>query len=281
MPLYPNAMPFRLTLIADDYAIAPGVSRGIREALAAGRLSGTGCMTNMPGWAREAAALRAFDGQAQIGLHLNLTTGKPLSAMPVLAPGGLLPPIARLMRGRLPPEEIRGEIAAQLDAFARHFGRAPDFVDGHQHVQVLAGVAGPLLAELGARGLAGKIWLRNSADRLDRIFRRRVSLIKALGLAFLARHFAGQARAAGFVTNAGFSGFSDFNPEGDYEAEFARSLVSPGKSHLVMCHPGHDDAKLAAIDEVTLTREHELAFLLSDRFVEVLKAAGAELNIRR
>ena len=272
--------PFRFVLCADDYALSPAVSRGIREALAAGRLSATSVMTTQPGWAREAAPLAEAAAGADVGLHFNLTLGAPLGALPKLAPDGRCPAIGALMaaarRGALDAGEIAGEAARQLDAFERSWGRAPDFVDGHQHVQVLPGVRDPLLAELRRRGLAGKIWLRDSADRPTRALRRGVELKKALGLAVLGRGFAGAARAAGFAVNDGFSGFSSFAP-GDYARDFARYLKAPGRRHLVMCHPGHVDAELARLDPVTTSRERELAFLLSDAFPRVLARAHARL----
>ncbi len=49
----------RIVLCADDYAIAPGVSAGIRELIAAGRLNATSVMTVFPGLDAEAAALVA------------------------------------------------------------------------------------------------------------------------------------------------------------------------------------------------------------------------------
>ncbi len=39
-----------LTLIADDYAMTAGVSRGILRLLEHGRIPGTGAMTNRPHW---------------------------------------------------------------------------------------------------------------------------------------------------------------------------------------------------------------------------------------
>ncbi len=91
-------------------------------------------------------------------------------------------------------------------------GSPPDFVDGHQHVQSLPGIADDLIAELSARKLAGKCWLRDSADRPERIFREE-HWGKALTVAALARGFRGKARVAGFSTNDGFAGFSDFVPK--------------------------------------------------------------------
>ena len=274
-------MAFGIVLCADDYAISPGVSLGIREALAAGRLSATGCMANLPFWPQEALALAALAPGADVGLHLNLTLGKPLSLMPQLAPTGRFPAISALIsaarRKALPLDEVRAEVSAQLDAFDGHFGRAPDFLDGHQHVQILPGIAGIVLDELARRRLADRVWLRNSADQVARILARASCVPKALALAWLGRDFARLARARGFVTNDGFAGFSAFDSRRNFARDFARFLAAPGLRHLVMCHPGHADAELAALDPVTATREQELAFLLSPDFPALLAAKGARL----
>ena len=156
-----------LILCADDYALSPGVTRGILDALAKGRLNATGAMTNRPLWKEAAPYVAAFVDHADIGLHLNLTFGAPLGLMPTLAPAGVFPKLRPFLKaaraGRLPGDEVRAEIARQLDAFEDALGRAPDFVDGHQHVQVLPGVRDWLLEELVRRGLAGRIWLRDSS----------------------------------------------------------------------------------------------------------------------
>ena len=272
--------PFSLILCADDYALSPGVSRGIREALAAGRLTATGCMTNLPHWPQAAQDLKPYAAKADIGLHLNLSNGAPLSAMPVIAPAGQLPTLSGLMAGTRKPGaalEIATEIAAQLDAFQKHFGQPPDFVDGHQHVQALPGIAGPLMRELERRGLAGKTWLRDSADSVRRILARRSHVSKALTLALLSWSYAGRAKVLGFAVNGSFAGFSAFDAKADYAADFARYLQAPAPVHLVMCHPGHVDAALEASDPVTVTREQELAFLVSDGFWQALERAGAKL----
>ena len=134
-----------------------------------------------------------------------------------------------------------------------------------------------LFDELASRGLAGKLWLRDSSDRLARIAARRRHAGKAIALAAFGAGFARAARARGFACNEGFAGFSAFDPAADFGADFARCLVAPGARHLVMCHPGRVDAELAAIDPVTASRERELEFLLSPRFEAVLAAAGARL----
>ena len=153
----------------------------------------------------------------------------------------------------------------------------PVYIDGHQHVHVLPQIRDTLLKALVKRGWQGKVWLRDSTDSPAAVLRRRVELTKALAVMALGRGFARFAHAAGFATNSGFSGFSSFDPKGDYATDFARYLIAPGARHLVMCHPGHVDDALSAADPNTQSRENELAFLLSARFHAVLDEAGASL----
>jgi predicted glycoside hydrolase/deacetylase ChbG (UPF0249 family) len=240
-------------------------------------------MTNRPSWRQAARELEGFAGRADLGLHLNLTTGAPLTAMPGFAPAGNFPPLNAALRaaclGGLPRAEIAAEIAAQIDAFENALGRPPDFIDGHQHVHVLPGIRRMLLDRLARRAPAhGPLWLRDSSDTAGRILARRREAAKALSLAFFAQGFRAAARTAGFDVNEGFSGFSSFDPQQDYGEDFASYLRAPGPRHLIMCHPGHVDAELAACDSVTTTREQELAFLLSSQFTDMLAARGAVLT---
>jgi predicted glycoside hydrolase/deacetylase ChbG (UPF0249 family) len=268
-------------LCADDFALSPAVTRGILEALAAGRLTATSAMTTRKNWPEAAKAFRDLAPPADLGLHFNLTLGGPLGEMPSFAPNGAFPAMNAIVpaawRRALPRAEIRDELRRQLDAFEAAHGAPPDFVDGHQHVHVLPGLADDLIAEFSARGLAGKTWMRDSADRPKRIFARGKHWGKALTVSGLARGFRAKAKAAGFRLNDGFSGFSDFDPKADYAEDFATFLRAPGARPLIMCHPGHVDDELARLDPVTDSREVELAFLLSDRFSRVLDAAGARL----
>ena len=135
---------------------------------------------------------------------------------------------------------------------------------------MLPGIRDWLLDEAGKRGLAGKIWMRDSADSLSRIVARGVQVPKAVTVTLAGRGFGARARAQGFVTNDSFAGFSAFDPRRDYAADFARFLASPGPRHLVMCHPGRVDAELERLDPATYSREQELEFLLSDRFKDMV-----------
>lgn len=269
-----------VAICADDYALSFGVSVGILKVLAEGRVSATSAMVNSPRWPAMGRELIRFADQADIGLHLNLTLGRPLGPMPAFAPDGRFPAMGRVARralaGRLPLDEIRAEIGRQLDRFETIVGRPPDHIDGHQHVHALRGVRVALFDVLAARGLEETLWIRDPGDGAHRIALRRANARKALAVRALAAGFRRAARRRGFRLNDGFAGFSDFNPGRDYAVAFETYLRAPGRRHLIMCHPGHVDEDLRRLDPVTVTREQELAFLLSP----ALPVALARHNMR-
>jgi hypothetical protein len=270
----------KIVLCADDYAMNEGVSRGVLALADMGRISATSVMTNSGSWPKLAGGLAPMAGHIGIGLHLTLTWGAPLGSMPGLAPTGRLPLLGAVIKaavsGRLPLGEIADEIGRQLDVFREATGHEPDFVDGHQHVHALPGIRHALLGVLTARGLAGRLWLRHPSDRFAAIAQRRLAAPKAFVVAALSRGFAAQARAAGFRTNVGFSGFSRFDPDTDLERDFESYLQATGPAHVVMCHPGEvDDAE--GLDEVVEARRRELAYLTSPDFGRLLARRRIEL----
>ena len=269
------------SLCADDFAITPGVSRSILELVRQGRLTATSVMTNTPHLGSFAKELSGFKDKIDIGLHLNLTLGEPLGAMPVLAPSGAFLPLRQLsmkmLRSELERGEIRSEVHRQLDAFEIAFGMQPDFIDGHQHVHALPGLRDVLFAIMVSRYPSTTPSFRHPGDSPLSILRRGIALRKALGLTVLTIGLAASAKRWGIATNHGFSGFSDFLSSRDYGADFGRYLLSPGARHLVMCHPGEIDDELVTLDPVVATRPLEAAFLASDRFIETCAAAGMSL----
>ncbi len=265
-----------LVLCADDYGIAPGVGRGIRALAVAGRLSATSCMTLFPEWAVEADRLGELAGRIDVGLHVTLTDHAPVGAMPGLAPAGRMPALGRLIRlahlGRIDVAEIAGEIERQLDAFEAALGRAPDFLDGHQHVHLLPGIREAVLGLFGRRLDRRTTWLRSCAESAARILRRRVDAPRALVIAALARPLDRTADAAGLAMNRGFTGVTSFHRGRSVDGDFAAYLSHGGDRPLVMCHPGEPDEILAARDPVAGPRADELAYLAGDRFAALLDA---------
>jgi len=274
--------PPRLILCADDYAIAPGVSRGILSLIERGRLTATNCLTVSRFWPEHAGWLKPYADTADIGLHLALTLLTPLGAMPRTAPAGRLPAIKDLTiaswRGKLDLGEIAAELGRQLDAFEAAFGRPPAFLDGHQHVHQLPGIR-DVVVELWRRRLARHgTWLRRTDEPLAVILHRGVECTKSAIISLLGRGLGLEAQAAGIPTNDGFAGVQDFSGRVPYAALFECFLKSPRGRHLVMCHPGHVDDELRQVDEVTDAREEELRFFAGDAFPAAVARHGLVLS---
>lgn len=264
-------------LCADDYGVAPGVSAAIRALLAARRLSATSCLVVSPHWKDEAAALRTLPATADIGLHLALTQFKPLGAMPSLAPAGQLPGMGELLlraySGRLDRAEIGQEIDRQLDAFEAAMGRPPDYVDGHHHAQQLPAVRDALLERFRTR-LPQGTFVRVGAEPLRAVLRRGVAPVRAGVIAAIGAGFGARVAAAGVSHNKRFSGVRNFTERAPYRDLFRRFIQDAPEGLEVMCHPGHPDAALAAVDHVTDVREGEFTYLSGPDFPTDIAAAG-------
>jgi chitin disaccharide deacetylase len=257
-----------ILLCADDYALTEGVSRAIGELAAARRLSATSALVTTPHWPAMAQRLVVHRGRIAVGLHLNLTLGAPLGAMPGFAPGRAFPKrttvVARALLGLVQSREIKAEIERQLDAFERHFGFPPDHIDGHEHMHVLSGIRQCLFQVVAQRYPGTRPLLRDPSDSHRAIAARGRPRGKALAVAGLALRFAAGARRRAIETNQGFSGFSAFNLRVPYAEELKAALRQPGPRHIVMCHPGHADAELAAVDPVVERRRMEYEALMRD-----------------
>ena len=277
----PHSSTRQIWLCADDYGISPAVNAGIRELIARGRLNATSVMVAAPHLdGGEAASLRLLNRQekrAAIGLHVTLTAPfKPMSlGFAPLRDGGFLP-VAEMLRAamarRLKPEMLAIEIAAQLRAFVDAFGHLPDFVDGHQHVQLFPQVRDAFLKVIAE--LAPNAWVRQCgrASSLRRLHDR-----KALVLDILSVRFRRKAARQGLATNPGFAGSYTFTSKANFAKIFPRFLAGLPDGGLIMCHPGFVDAALESLDSLTTLREHELAYFNSDAFPQSLAEHGVKL----
>ena len=268
-----------VVIAADDYALAPGVSRAIIELIKQGRVSATGCMTVSPFWAEHAEWLRPWREHADIGLHITLTDRAPLGSMPDLAPGGRLPPLGTLLRraltGTLAMPEITLEVQRQIDAFTRHFRQPPAFLDGHQHVHLLPVIRQAVMITLGR--LPAGTWLRDCREPAAAILRRGIAPGKALFIAGLATGLGQAVDFGGIPANRGFRGVYDFSgriPFADLLDRFLAPVAAAGPPALVMVHPGFPDDELRAVDPITDQRQTEYDTLAGPAFPTLLARHG-------
>jgi predicted glycoside hydrolase/deacetylase ChbG (UPF0249 family) len=271
-----DAPPRRIWLCADDYGISPAVNRAIRELIERGRLNATSVMVVTSAIGRDEVArlqdAAAKNAGAAIGLHVTLTAPfRPLTMHFRPLQDELFLPFGKLLRAGqlrlLDAEIIRAEVAMQLNAFRDLFGRAPDFVDGHQHVQLYPQVRDGLLAAVKEK--APGAWVRQA--RRNQPLGRRLASPKALFLDYLSTQFKRRAARAGLKVNPAFAGAYDYSRIPDYGALMRDFLDGLPEGGVVMCHPGFVDDVLVSLDPLTKVREIEHAYLAGDAFPALLE----------
>lgn len=275
--------PRRIWLCADDYGMSPGVNRAIRELIEKKRLNATSVM--VVGAAIDRAEI---DGLMQavsanpncaIGLHATLTAPfAPLTMHFQPLDGGQFLPLGRLLRAsllrRLDPEIAQAELLAQIAAFKQLFARAPDYIDGHQHVQLFPQIRDAFLAAV--KEVAPNAWVRQCGRSLP--LSQRLDSPKALLLDTLSATFGEKAAREGIAFNPGFAGAYDMVRGRDFSDAMQGFLTGLPEGGLIMCHPGFVDEILIGLDNVTHQREREFAFLNSDDFPLLLSANNVTLD---
>jgi len=177
----------RIVVCGDDFGMNDSIDSGVMRLAALGRLSAVSCLSQGPTFAKHGKGLQAFD--LDLGVHLNLTQdlGDPAQA-PVISLPAL---ITRAYAGRLDAAWVDQHLTRQFDAFENVMGRAPDYVDGHQHVHQLPGVLPRLLRLLAQRYGSNASWLRHTAPgMLDGVPLReavKARLVGAMGASAVAR----------------------------------------------------------------------------------------------
>ena len=273
----------RIWLCADDYGLSPGVNRAIRDLIERGRLNATSVMVVGPAIGRdEVSALQtaaAGSPRCSIGLHITLTAPfRPLTMHFQPLNGGMFLPFPKVLRAgllrRLDPEIIHAELMVQLAAFNELFGRAPDFVDGHQHAQLFPQVRDAFLTAVKAA--APSAWVRQGGR--NQPLAKRLGTPKALFLDILSAQFRRRASRANIAFNPGFAGAYDFSQQPDFSALMPQFLDGLPEGGLIMCHPGFVDETLVSLDPLTVQREREHTFLGGEHFPHLLAANKVTLG---
>lgn len=275
--------PAFFTLCADDFGLKNSVNHGIIDLVERGRLNAVSCMSGADSFELGVGPLLDAVGNAEhnvkIGLHLTLSEYAPLTAMPKLAPNGVLPSINQMLLsshlGRIDGQEIAREIDAQIDRFESIASRLPDFVDGHQHVHLMPTVRSCLLDRIQAKGMKGFVRLCDGKGRAQRT-------LKAMILSKLSKRMSKLLGQANIAHNDVFLGVNDFDTAEDFaplmKGWLKQSAATSGWP-LIMCHPGlaaYDD-EVAIHDPIQNRRLDEWTYLASDAFAADIKAVGLTL----
>jgi predicted glycoside hydrolase/deacetylase ChbG (UPF0249 family) len=241
----------RLIVNADDLGRTAGVVEGIGRAHREGIVTSSTLMVNYPS-AERARALAASCPRLSIGLHLQLTAGRPqLPAgriASLLGRDGLFPAGPEGL-AETDPAEVLAEARAQLERFRALMGRDPSHFDGHHHCHRVPAVFAAVVAM--ARETARPVRLADPAFG---------PLLGREGIATSDR-----------LEEAFFDGSATV----DTLLAILRSLPS-GTTELV-CHPAVVDDELRASSRYAEPRARELEALTSAAVRDAVRAQGIEL----
>jgi len=282
----------RLIVNADDFGFTCGVNRGTVEAHSRGVVTSATLMANGAAFAEAAQLAKTVPGLS-IGCHVVLIDGQPVlgaNRVPTLTNGdstarlfrnGLKSFAARAIAGRLNPEEIEAEAAAQIRKI-QATGIPVSHVDTHKHTHLFPSVLRPLLRAARACGIRalrnpfGPRWPLQSRHLLAR-----PSLWTRYAEVRILRSFAGIFREAvdrqGFLTPDGTVGIE---VTGALDETLFRAIAQtiPDGTWEFVCHPGYNDDDLrAAKTRLRQSRETELRALTLPAARNLLSQEGIAL----
>lgn len=279
-----------MILCADDYGISPAVNEGILELIERRRVSATSCMMTWSNLETGAAQLQRVKAKFELGLHIVLTNGRPLTSHPMhsglldthgnfLSFGGLL---KRSYLNQISHGAVFCEIQAQYQRFVDLMGRDPDFIDGHQHIQQLPIIREAVLAAVRSRSKGQKMYVRVAGLPLSWCasgLKHSAGFVgRNLLIGLPGRALQKLLERNGVSHNRFLLGCYDYEGGEKFNHIFCRYLtVGPGRRDIFFCHPGRVDDTLRKRDSVVLAREETFNFLSSPQFGDIMEERGIEL----
>ena len=142
----PGTRPSRNVIVnADDFGMSRQINEAILQAFETGLISSATLIANMPAFEEACQLVRQGHLQRNIGLHLNFTEGKPLTADIVDCPrfvtrwfAGVPVQVLRLTGNEV--LALEAEIVAQM-ALCERQGITPTHLDSHHHMHTEWGIA--------------------------------------------------------------------------------------------------------------------------------------------
>lgn len=262
----------RLLIVnADDLGLAPGVTRGTLELARFGVVTSASLLPNLPGSAEALAMAREIG--LDVGLHLNLCVGMPLSppqTVPcLLRHDGAFATAGAIMRRRyagwLRLGEVEREWSAQIE-WCLAQGARPSHLDSHCQLHGLPGLYHLTLRLARRYGIAG---VRGAGAGF---------IVQAPGLSRLRVVTRRPSGATSTPYRPDY--FSVLSVLGQMRSprplQALLHALPPGVTELV-CHPGYVDDELRRLDPLTNRRERERLLLARPFLQDVLHDEGIRL----
>jgi predicted glycoside hydrolase/deacetylase ChbG (UPF0249 family) len=273
----------QLIINADDFGLCRGVNKGIAEAHATGVLTSATLMANMPA-AQEAVEIAHKLSNLGVGVHLNLTEGKPLSQDSNVnrlldEAGNFAFKAGKLSLISLVSAKVRSAIETELAAQIQWvIERAikPTHLDSHKHIHSFPPIF-KIVCRLAKRfGIPAvrctyepKQVSKTPWPATDANSRKRAAMVR-----IMAKMNRWQ-NPAFFKTDA----LLGVAHTGNINIDFfkAVSLYNTASRAEVMTHPGYTDGLDAGTTRLVKQRQIELEAICSETTKRYFKEAGIKL----
>lgn len=270
---------------ADDFGFTKGVTDGILHCHDKGLVTNTSLMVNMPD-APRAMELAKPRPNLSVGLHVNLTQGKPISkpeTVPSLVDkNGCFRKLSLAYPRKANPVDLKREVCAQIELF-REYGTPRLHVDGHHYVTFIPSVLNILLDVSKKYGI-------DSMRMIDLDMIKRGVKRKIIGFSLLCM---GTKAMFGFsrhvirwrkLINASNISISDsliswelYGDADPVSSLFKTFSKLPDGVTEIFCHPGFVDDELRSTSTYTDIRDKELKAFTDPGIIKAFNATGAKL----
>jgi predicted glycoside hydrolase/deacetylase ChbG (UPF0249 family) len=290
-------------------AVTDGIIRGFTHGL----LTSTSLLANAPDASQAIKAWRQLDGQwaagrlpssaaraslgepslpFELGVHLNLTQGRPLTKTypaALLDEEGRFCGIGKLFRHLRRPQPafesaLRSEAAAQIE-FLKMRGVHPTHINGHQYVELFPGLRDTLQGLMARYGIDRLRIARERGLARTTLFGRLQAANWAL--AHVKRFYAGRLERAAQTWNVEFpDAFFGTSHAGRVDLQLVRQFLASGRRARLIeigLHPASagvtsDSPADGWGDPLATVRPRELEMLTSPQLVGVIRAHGMSLG---
>lgn len=279
----------------DDLGLSGAVNDAVLHLAECGRIGASSYMVGGTITDNDIKTLTALN--VDIGLHLDLT-----GIFPSTLRGSLKSIIVASYLRKLSPEQVNDVIKQQLDAFEDCFGRAPVFIDGHQHIHQFPVIRQHLVKEISKRYSKDAPTSINARVTTPLVHDIKSWIIYALG----GNAWRELCEDHHIATNNRFGGVYGFDASSqelsrlwetwlqkaprttglrsslytqisdtealsthDRHETSTNSTSRPLTSTLIMCHPAVPNDGWQ--DDIKQARELEYQWLMSDQFSQLLQ----------
>lgn len=250
----------KIILCADDFGQNEAVSQAIIQLAKKQRITATSCLTTTSHWPQHANSLKDIAGSIDIGLHFNLTEGKPLTSIFNNDFPTLKDLIIAAYTKKLNQEQIYQELLSQLAAFKKYTGNEPAYIDGHQHIHQLPVIRDALIQAV-TENLTSNLYLRIPKNTHPLTQFPKNLIINSLG----ANKLLSLCKQHHIAHNTSFAGVYNFSQARNYRRYFQIFLQQINHQGIIMCHPGlvsNDET-----DPIYFSRAHEYYYFMSEDFL--------------